>query len=166
MLSAPSTVVCPPPTSPRAPAWTSHSRAYTTPPTACVPWPGEISPVPQMAVPAFRSPYAGGLFEAAAPGSSPLPWPSREMKRSAPSCSPCGANMSTLQDSLHGTDYWVALPPQEPTALHHSRSPSRSGRLLRGSLAITPTGLAPASHLQPQGTPSLCWTSPLPLCRR
>ena len=99
-----------------------------------------------MALPACRSPYAGGFFEAALPESSPLPWPSRSLKRSAPACSPCGANMSTLQDSLDGTDYWVALPSQEDTALHHPQSPGSSGGLLRGSLAITTTGLPPVSH--------------------
>lgn len=54
--------------------------------------------------------------------------------------------MSALQDSLHGTDYGVALLSQEVTALHHTRSPRCSGSLLRGSLAITTTGLAPVSH--------------------
>jgi hypothetical protein len=115
-------------------------------PGAAAPRPREISLVAPMAVPAFRSPYAGGFFEAARPESSPLPWPSRSLRRSAPSCSPCGANMSALQDSLYGTDCGVALLPQEDTALHHPRSPRGSGSLLRGSLAITTTGLAPASH--------------------
>ena len=87
MLSAPSTVLCPPPTSQRASARISLQRAYTTPAAGCGPRPGEISPVPQVTVPAFRSPYAGGFFEAALPESSPLPWPSRAYKRSAPSCS-------------------------------------------------------------------------------
>ena len=68
------------------------------------------------------------------------------LRRSAPSCSPCGANISTLQDSLHGTDCWFALPSQEDTTLHHTQSPGCSGSLLRGSLAITTTGLAPDSH--------------------
>jgi hypothetical protein len=54
--------------------------------------------------------------------------------------------MSALQDSLHGTDYGVALLSQEDTALHHTRSPRCSGSLLRGSLAITTTGLPPVSH--------------------
>ena len=54
--------------------------------------------------------------------------------------------MSTLQDALDGTDYWVALPSQEDTALHHPQSPGSSGGLLRGSLAITTTGLPPVSH--------------------
>ena len=44
------------------------------------------------------------------------------------------------------TDYGVALLSQEDTALHHARSPKRSGSLLRGSLAITTTGLPPVSH--------------------
>jgi hypothetical protein len=54
--------------------------------------------------------------------------------------------MSTLQDSLNGTDCEVALPSQEDTALHHTQSPKCSGSLLRGSLAITTTGLPPVSH--------------------
>ena len=54
--------------------------------------------------------------------------------------------MSALQDSLDGTDYGVALLSQEATALHHTRSPRCSGSLLRGSLAITTTGLPPVSH--------------------
>ncbi len=110
------------------------------------PRPREVSRVALMAVPAFRSPYAGGFFEAALPDSSPLPWPSRRMKRSAPACSPCGANISALQDSLHGTDYRLAPLSQGDTALRHPRSPRSSGGLLRGSLAITTTGLPPASH--------------------
>ena len=40
----------------------------------------------------------------------------------------------------------VALLSQEDTALHHTRSPRCSGSLLRGSLAITTTGLPPVSH--------------------
>ena len=35
-----------------------------------------ISPVPYLAVQAFRSPYAGGFLGAAIPSSSPRPWPS------------------------------------------------------------------------------------------
>jgi hypothetical protein len=107
--------------------------------------PGEISLVSPMTVPAFHSPYAGEFFEAARPESSPLPWPSRRLMRWALSCSPCGANMTTLQDSLYGTDYRVAPPFGS-----HSASPpsvtAGSGSLLRGSLAITATGLSPASH--------------------
>ncbi len=67
MLSATSAVICPPPTSQRAPTWISHQRAYTTSSAGCALRPDEISPVPQMTVPTFRSPYAGGFFEAAHP---------------------------------------------------------------------------------------------------
>ena len=151
VLSAPSAVVCPPPTPHRAPAWTSPSRLIPrlprpVRPTHWAPRPDEASPVPQMAVPTFRSPYAGGFLEVD-PESSPRPWPSRRMRRSAPSCSPCGVHMTTLQDSLDGTDYRVAPPPRGQTALHHHRSLGSSGSSLRGSLAITPAGLPPASHL-------------------
>ncbi len=47
---------------------------------------------------------------------------------------------------LYGTDYRLAPPSQEDTALHHTPSPGCSGSLLRGSLVITSTGLSPASH--------------------
>src|SRR5437667_4230514 len=49
------------------------------------PRPREISLVALMALPTFRSPYAGGFFEAPPPDSSPLPLPSRQIKRLAPS---------------------------------------------------------------------------------
>jgi len=60
-------------------------------PRAVDPRPRELSLVVLMALTAFRSPYAEGFFEAARPESSPLPWPSRALKPSAPSWSPCGA---------------------------------------------------------------------------
>ena len=115
-------------------------------PRAVTSRPREISLVALMAVPTFRSPYAAEFFGAARPESSPLPWPSRSMKRWALRWSPCGANISALQDCLHGTDCWFAPPPQRNTPLHHLQSPGSSGSLLRGSLAITTTGLPPVSH--------------------
>src|SRR3972149_6390770 len=39
LLSAPSPVLCPPPTAHTAPAWISHQRAYTTPSAGCGPAP-------------------------------------------------------------------------------------------------------------------------------
>src|SRR5205823_1410819 len=54
--------------------------------------------------------------------------------------------ISTLQDSLHGTDYRFAPPSRRDTSLQHRWSPTSTGRLLRGSLAITTTGLSPASQ--------------------
>jgi len=54
--------------------------------------------------------------------------------------------LSTLQDSLHGTDYHLAPPSRRSTSLQHLQSPGSTGSLLRGSLAITTTGLAPASR--------------------
>src|SRR3989304_1021299 len=50
--------------------------------------------------------------------------------------SPFGVNMSTLQDSLYGTDCRFAPPPRRGTPLRHPRLPESSGSLLRGSLAI------------------------------
>ena len=40
------------------------------------------------------------------------------------------------------------------TLLQHPRIPRSTGSLLRGALAMTPTGLAPASHLCLQGPPT------------
>jgi len=54
--------------------------------------------------------------------------------------------LSTLQDSLHGTDYRLAPPSRRDISLQHLQSPGSTGSLLRGSLAITTTGLAPASR--------------------
>lgn len=67
------------------------------------------------------------------------------LRGSALLCSPCGANLSTLQDSLYGTDRCFAPPSQRDTPLQHSQSPDCTGSLLRGSLAITTTGLSPVS---------------------
>jgi hypothetical protein len=53
--------------------------------------------------------------------------------------------MSTLQDSLDGTGGWFAPPAQRDTPRRHTGSPQCTGSLLRGSLAITATGLAPGS---------------------
>jgi hypothetical protein len=114
-------------------------------PRVVAPRPREISPVALTAFPASRSPYAEEFLGAASPDSSPLPWPSRSLKRSALPCSPLGANMSTLQDSLNGTGCWFAPPSQRDTPLRHTGSPQCNGSLLRGSLAITATGLAPVS---------------------
>lgn len=109
------------------------------------PRPREISPVARIAFPASRSPDAGECLGAAAPDASPLPWPSRSLQRSALPCSPLGAHMSTRQDSLDGTGCWFAPPSQRETPLRHTGSPPCHGSLLRGSLAITATGLAPVS---------------------
>jgi len=80
------------------------------------------------------------------PGSAPLPWPSPSLNSSAPSCSPLGANISTLQDSLDVTGCCFAPLPQRVTSLQHIRSPRCTGCLLRGPLAVTTTGLAPVSR--------------------
>ena len=92
-------------------------------PRVVAPRPREISPVALTAFPASRSPYAEEFLGAASPDSSPLPWPSRSLKRSALPCSPLGANMSTLQDSLNGTGCWFAPPSQRDTPLRHPVTP-------------------------------------------
>jgi hypothetical protein len=68
------------------------------------------------------------------------------LRNSAPSCSPLGANISTLQVSLDVTGCGFASPSQEVTSLQHLRSPRSTGCLLRGCLSITTTGLSPASR--------------------
>ena len=87
----------------------------------------------------------------------PLPWPSVSISNSAPSCSPCGANISTLQDSLDVTGCCFAPLPQRVTSLQHIRLPRCTGCLLRGPLAVTTTGLTPVSRsMTSQGTRLLC----------
>ena len=105
--------------------------------------PRETSLVALPAFPTFRSPYAEEFLEAA-PESSPFPWLSPALTGSALLC-PLRANMTALQDSLDGADCCVAPPSRRDTPLQHPRSPGSTGSLLRGSLAITTTGLAPAS---------------------
>ena len=68
------------------------------------------------------------------------------LRNSAPSCSPFGANISTLQVSLDVTGCGFASPSQGVTSLQHLRSPRSTGCLLRGCLSITTTGLSPASR--------------------
>jgi len=108
--------------------------------------PSETSPVPSSTFTTSRSPYAGGFLAAASSGSSPLPWPSLSLSSSAPSFSPCGANISTLQDSLDVTGCCFAPLSQGDTTLQHIWSPRRTGCLLRGLLTVTTTGLAPVSR--------------------
>ena len=67
------------------------------------------------------------------------------LRRSALPC-PLRAHSTTLQGSLHVTDCWVAPLSQGDTPLHHIQSPRCSGSLLRGALALTTTGLAPVSR--------------------
>ena len=88
--------------------------------------PPEVSLVPPSPVPAFRPTYAEEFFEVAFPDSSPLPWPSPGLNGSALPC-PLRVNITTLQGSLHVTDYWVALLSQEDTPLQHLWSPRALG---------------------------------------
>ena len=108
--------------------------------------PSETSPVSSSTFTTSRSPYAGGFFTAALPGSSPLPWPSLRMTSSAPSFSRYRANISTLQDLLYATGCCFAPLSQGVTTLRHSQLPGCTGCLLRGLLIVTTTGLAPVSR--------------------
>ena len=104
---------------------------------------GEVSPVPQPALPTFRAPYTGGFFGAASPSSL-----------HAFCClhhHPAGFGfllahlreytLTMRQASLDVTDCWVAMTSL--LCLDHSLT----GRLLRGCLVVTSAGLAPASGL-------------------
>ena len=118
--------------------------------------PCETSPVPSPTFTTSRSPYAEEFFGVALSGSSHLPWLSLCMKSLALPCSPYGANISTLQDSLHVTGCGFALLSQEDTTLQHLQSPRSTGCLLRGGLTLTATGLAPASRRQLTGHTMRC----------
>jgi len=144
MLSRSSTVVWPPPTSHTASLPISRTPLIREVMTDGDGQPYEISLVPPPTVSTFRSPYAGESFEAALQilhlfrglhpsyTGSALPGPFR-------------VTMTTLQDSLYGTDCGFAPLSQRDTPLQHLRSPRSTGSRLYGSLAITTTGLAPVS---------------------
>ena len=156
MLSRWSSVLWPPPTSHPASPWTSLPQLIPAVTADVGHRPSETSPVPPTTFPTSRPPYAGEFFGAALPGSSHLPWPSLRMTSSALPCSPFGANISTLQDSLHVTGCGLAPLSRGDTTLQHIRSPGSTGCLLRGLLTVTTVGLAPTSRRQLQDTPSAC----------
>ena len=68
--------IWPPPTSHPASSWISPLRLIPFVRLFVDHRPDEISPVPSSTFTTSRSPYAGGSFTAAFPGSSPLQWPS------------------------------------------------------------------------------------------
>ena len=136
----------PHPTSHPASSWTSPLRLIPFVTMAVGHRPSETSPVPSSTFTTSRSPYAGGFFTAALPGSSPLPWPSLRLTSSAPSFSRFRANISTLQDSLYVAGCCFAPSSRRATSLQHSQLPGCTGCLLRGLLSVTTTGLAPVSR--------------------
>jgi hypothetical protein len=110
--------------------------------------PGRASPVPAATLDAFRAPYAGESFTAALPGSTPLPWPSPRSKGlGTPLLPPSRTGLlTTPQASRHATDRIVAPPYRAFDAgLRPGPFPDQAASLLPGSLAITRTGLSPAS---------------------
>jgi len=120
--------------------------------------PGETSPVPSPTFTASHSPIRRRVLRGCFSGSTPLPWPSLSLSSSAPSRSPSGANISTLQDSLDVAGYCFAPPPRRVTSLQHIQLPGCIGCLLRGPLAVTTTGLAPVSKTMTfQGTRATCY---------
>ena len=138
-----SSVIWPPPTSHPASSWISPLRLIPFVTLAVSHRPDEISPVPSSTFTTSRSPYAGGSFTAAFPGSSTLPWPSLRMTSSAPSFSRFRANISTLQDLLYATGCCFAPSSRRVTTLQRLLT---TGCLLRGLLTVTTTGLAPVSR--------------------
>ena len=151
LLSRWSSVLWPPPTSHPASPWTSPLRCIPAITMGVSHRPNETSPVPSSTFTTSRSPYAGEFFSVVSPGSTRFPWPSLRMTSLALSCSPSGANLSTLQDSLYVTGCGFALLSQEVTTLQHLRSPGSTGCLLRGLLAVTAVGLSPTSRRQLSG---------------
>ena len=102
----------------------------------------EISPVPSTTFTTSRSPYAGGFFGAASQVLHTFLGLRSYVTNSAPSCSPFGANISTLQDSLYVTGWCFAPSSQRDTTLRHSQSSSCTGCLLPGHLTVTRIGLS------------------------
>jgi len=80
-----------------------------------------------MSVNGFRVAAAARVLRGCTPESSPLQWPSPALNGSALPWSPLGANISTLQDSLHGTGCWVAPPLRRES----SASPHPVARMQR-----------------------------------
>ena len=172
MLSRWSSVLWPPPTSHPASPWTSLLQLIPAITMGVGHRPNETSPVPSPTFTTSCSPYAGGLFGAALPGSSHLPWPSLSLTSSVPPCSPLGANLSTLQacpersrrDSLYVAGCGFAPLSQEVTTLQHHRSPNSTGCLLRGCLTITASGLHLGQMTLQQGKSSKDSMVPVSAC--
>ena len=152
LLSPRSTVLLPPPTSHAAPPRTSLTGLYQgfqrlwSP--DCMRSPLFHCPLSQRSVPHTPRSSSGPHFQSLRPFHGLR----SSLMSSALLCSPCGANLSTLQDSLYGTDRCFAPLSQRDTPRQHSQSPGCTGSLLRGSLAITTTGLSPVSEQCLQGT--------------
>ena len=146
LLSQGSSVLWPPPTPHTASRRTSLLQLIPAVTVDVDHRPGEVSPVSSPTFTTSRSPIRRRVLCSCYPGSSPLPWPSVSISNSAPSCSPFGANISTLQDSLDVTGCCFAPLPQRVTSLQHIRLPRCTGCLLRGPLAVTTTGLTPVSR--------------------
>ena len=129
--------------------------------------PVACTPLPSPTFTTSRSPYAGGacpersrrVLHGCFPGSSPLPWPSLSLTNSAPSCSPCGANISTLQacpEPVEGTHFMLRAAASLPflRGIHRfstsghpdARLASQARCLLRSLLVVTTTGLPPVSR--------------------
>jgi hypothetical protein len=117
---------------PRVPVEVGHGRP-------------ESARVPPSPVPACRPPDAEACFEAARPASAPLPWPSPGVHGSALLC-PVRVHLTARQGSRQVTASWVAPPARRETPLQHPRSPRSPGSRRRGALALTTTGLTPASR--------------------
>jgi hypothetical protein len=93
--------IWPPPTSHSASSWTSPLRLIPFVTMGVGHRPDELSPVSSPAFTTSRSPYAGGFFTAAFPGSLPFPWPSLCYEQLGSLLSRFRIRISTLQDSLY-----------------------------------------------------------------
>jgi len=151
LLSLPSSVLWPPPTSHPASSRFSLIKLIPVVTTAVTHRPNEISPVPSSTFSTSRSPYTGGFFGAAFQVLHTFHGLRFCMTSSAPSCSLFRVNLSTLQDSLYVTGCRFAFLSQEVTSFQHSQSPNCTGCLLPGRLAVTRIGLSPISRRQLSG---------------
>ena len=157
IVSLPSSVLRAPPTPQSA-----IPHPFTGPPlisvvTASVACrPGGVSPVPRPTLPTFRSPYAGGFFSSALPGSSSLPWPSPPRAGLGSLLVPFGKNYgaagfasccglpdwsdtaSTLGLLLTPGGSYRAAWPLPPLDFHQLAGLSLAGRDARHSLFLTP----------------------------
>jgi hypothetical protein len=121
------------------------------------PVPRRISPVPWPAVQPFRSPYPGGSIGAALPSSSRRRSPSPIFAGlGSRTCPATQASLTRRQDSSSYGPVGCSPPKGTLSWRFDGRVSPSAGHQLRGCLAITPTGLSPASRPQLlQDTPKI-----------
>jgi hypothetical protein len=113
------------------------------------PVPRRISPVPWPTIQPFRSPYPGGSIGAALPSSSRRRSPSPIFAGlGSRTCPATQASLTRRQDSSSYGPVGCSPPKGTLSWRFDGRVSPSAGHQLRGCLAITPTGLSPASRPQ------------------